>query len=519
MKDFVETILDFELADDVSGLLSYVQNAGQTADQLIYSTYRLLLDGRYRPAYILAMMVMNAGYHNPTSSLALSIGGLLNQNPEEELRGLKSLLALSKTARPEQKQVFFSDVVSPVMSLLLKDLLEDWDHNQVFRLGEILRAAVPEFREVFDWHLQPPPLTLEDILKKGRGKAALVQLSSPPPGMPRKPRRAVIAVREKFFPHRSWARLFDGGPRLQAAMSAYGWQTAFYGMKFDDLSEDYLNVIALCKRHQADILILDDDLCLTHENTLIGRSIVIQRLRQDLPKMKIMSFLFDTWSIDPKTLQATGALLDGIWDVTSPSLPLWNDPALAGKVLHAPLPHAGNFYSPSLPLGSRLSFSGSISRFNWQRALWLSGCRVFGVPVEQKISKHRSDGLSALDSYRAYMQELAQAPCSLNFSMRKDRSRIVTGRSFEVILAGSLLVQESTPDMHSYFISGEHFLEFSTFSELMAVVRFISENREAVESIRRQGYAFARTMYDDEKIIGYLDNLMFSDIASCPRVI
>ena len=509
MKDFVETLIAYERGGDINGLLRYVQNADQTPDQLIYASYRLLLDGFVHLAYILAMVVMNAGYHNPTSSLALAIGGLFYENPQEELRGLKSLLALSKTAPPDQKKVFFNNVVSPVMSLLLKELLENWDHDQVSRLGEILRAAVPEFRDIFDWHIQPPVLTLEEIRKKGGGAVPLIQHSGPSSDVPRKPRRVVVAVREKFFPHRSWARLFDGGPRLQAAMNTYGWETAFFGMKFDDLSEDYLGIIDLCKRHRAELLILDDDLCLSHENTLMGRSIVIDRLRQEMPGMKIMSFLFDTWSIDPAVLKSAISALDGIWDVTSPSLPLWNDPELAGRVLHAPLPHVGNYFPPRLPLDSRLFFSGSISRFNWQRALWLSACRKHGLPVEHRVSKHHCDGLPALESYRAYMQELVQAPCSLNFSMRKDLSRVVTGRSFEVILAGSLLIQEYTPDMHRYFIPGKHFLEFSTFSELVGLVRFVSEHPEEAEAIRRNGYAFARERYDDDKIIGYLDRLLF----------
>jgi spore maturation protein CgeB len=93
--------------------------------------------------------------------------------------------------------------------------------------------------------------------------------------------------------------------------------------------------------------------------------------------------------------------------------------------------------------------------------------------------------------------------------MRPNLSRILTGRFFETVLAGALLIQEETPEMDHYLVAGEHFLAFRTVSELRAIVRFIAEHPEQAEAIRRQGNAFARARYNDEALIASLDAHLF----------
>ena len=154
-------------------------------------------------------------------------------------------------------------------------------------------------------------------------------------------------------------------------------------------------------------------------------------------------------------------------------------------------------------------FSGSVRGFNCPRAFWLSTAEHLNLPIKIKLSTHEEDGLSALESYALYMRGLTEATCCLNLTMRLDLDHIVVGRSFEAILAGALLVQEATPGMHRYFIAGEHYLEFSTLAELSAIARFINENREEAEEIRRRGNAFALEHYSDEKLVGYLDALLY----------
>jgi spore maturation protein CgeB len=94
--------------------------------------------------------------------------------------------------------------------------------------------------------------------------------------------------------------------------------------------------------------------------------------------------------------------------------------------------------------------------------------------------------------------------------MRQDLTTfLVTGRSFEILAAGSLLVQEACPDMDCFFIAGEHYLPFSTFAELRGIVDFLRRQPEEAERVRRAGNAFYRARYHDDKLIGYLDHALY----------
>ena len=127
------------------------------------------------------------------------------------------------------------------------------------------------------------------------------------------------------------------------------------------------------------------------------------------------------------------------------------------------------------------------------------------------------DRLPTLENHAHHRQCLAEETCYLNFSIQPDQTSPVTSFCFETILGGSLLVQEASPEMHRYFVPGEHYLEFSTLAELSSIARFITEQREEAEEIRRCGNVFSRERYSDEKLIGYIDKVLyFPDQPSAP---
>ena len=142
---------------------------------------------------------------------------------------------------------------------------------------------------------------------------------------------------------------------------------------------------------------------------------------------------------------------------------------------------------------------------------------LFRSPIELQMSTHTEDGIPILESYTDYMRRIEKSACALNFSMRSDLSRTITGRSFEAPLAGALLIQEDAPEMDYYFVAGEHYLRFSSVAELRAIARYIAEKPEEAEEIRRAGNAFARAQYNDGKLVGYLDKQLFYRTTSPDR--
>jgi hypothetical protein len=508
MNSIAEALLLLDGENDLDGMIRYAQDGSHAPNDMVHAVYQLLVSGGFRPAFIIAMLLANAGHQNPVAAMALAVGGMVFGNAEEESRGLTSLQAHLDFLNAEQSASFYTSVMEPVIKRLLESALRTSDNDLVLRILKILKAGAPRFRTILDLDAAAPALTLEELRRRGRERSRLITYPSPPATAPRQARRAMVAVRELFFPNHPRSRPMDLGPRLVAAMENYGWQTGFFGIQCANLMDDYKNLAEACIAQETELLILDDNL-IEAEYALPARAEMIAHLRRELPSLKVVSILFDTWILTPAAMTDALASVDCVWEATSPSLPLWQEPAFAGKLLHMQIPHAGAGSPPVLPLNSSVSFCGGVKGYNWHRAFWLAGADSLKLPIEQRLSSHMTDGLPPLESYAVYMRQLSEAPCSLNLSMRSDQTCIVTGRCFETIFSGSLLLQEATPDMDYYFTAGEHYLEFSTMAELSAIVRFITTNRDEAEEIRRCGNAFARERYSDDMLIGYLDRKLF----------
>lgn len=505
MNPLLETIFRLDAGGRYAETIRFLHEQ-RDAPTIPHEIYQLLLQSRFLEAYVLAQLFRGRGAANPILAFAQALGGFLFGNVIDEAQGAATLSAMVDALGDAQKQVLGRGVVHPVVSqVITSDASIVRDHQRALRILEIYKAGLPLLRPIFDWTAEAPPLIPEELTRQGRARAQLIRFTGPPAGAPRKPWRAIVAMRKHVFPGKADSRLFEMGLRFESAMKVYGWRASYLGLTFNHRT-DYAAITDVCLRVKADILFLDDYPVLapgTHDD----RSTMLAELRRKRPTMKVVAVHLDPWQIDPSILVKTGAEVDAIW-AHFPANPVWRDPALADKFIPVPFPHAGNLGQPTTPLSTQLTFSGAVFAYNWHRALWLAGV-LHGLPLGLQMSTHTEDGIPILDSYAAYFRRIEESACAVNFSMRPDLSRIITGRAFETLLAGALLVQEEAPDMDSYFIPGEHYLSFATVPELRAIARFIAENPEAAEDIRRTGNAFARAQYNDEKLIGYLDKQLF----------
>jgi hypothetical protein len=507
MDALLGTISALDAKGDYQGIHAQLQNTLGEVNELIFATGQLLIGGRYQAAYLVSKRLFYAGVRHPIAALAQAIGGVLFDEPGEEVLGRTHLSSLVDGFNPAQQVTFFKKVVEPVTYKLT-----DWHYANskveiLLRLLEVLKAATPVLREVFDTNADVPPFDLAQHIRASRERARLIEFKSRPQGVPRDPRKGLVAMRERIFPRDPGSRPLDIGPRIAAAMNAYGWSTAFHGLKCVADVDDYGALTIACLRLKPDVLVIDDHLIQVPE-LRHPRAEMIAILRQALPSLKIVAFHPDPWELDVNTLREASAMLDAVWTGAS-SLPVWNYPDLQPKVIKMPLPHVGNYIAPEGPLPERITFVGSIKGFNYHRVYWLVTALASGLPIDWDISKHNDDGLSAIDSFAAYMQRVAKTGIQINFSMRPDLSRITTGRVFETLLSGALLVTEHSPDMDYHFVSGEHYLGFSSFSELCSIIQFIKEHPGEASAIRQCGYEFARQNYSDERIISRLDDFIF----------
>lgn len=507
MNALLDTISALDAKDDFQGLHARLQDTLSEVHELILAAGQFLISARFQSAYLISKRLHATGIRHPVPVLAQAIGGLLFGDPNDELQGRAMLVELADNLSSSQQGTFFEKIVQPVTYKLTDLYYLRGDIEGQLRLLEILRACTPQIRHVFDFQAKVPRFDLDQHIRAGRERSRVVRHELPPAGMPREHRRVIVAMREMVFPGRPGSRRFEVGPRITAGMNLYGWTATGHGFSCLAGADDYGVLTAACREQKPDVLVIDDHLIQVPELRR-PRAEMIALLRKTLPSLKIVSLDPDPWELDVGTIREAAAHVDVIW-TGSGTLPVWSYPDLAQKVFVAPWPPANIFFEPTSSLPTSLSFTGSIKGFNYHRVYWQAASKHYNLPIDWRISTHEDDGLPVLDSYAAYVRRIADAGISLNFSMRPDLTRITTGRVFETIFSGALLVTEYTPDDDSFLVQGEHYLAFSTFAELRSIIQFIAEQPEAANAVRRRGYAYAREHYSDEKIIGYLDHMLY----------
>jgi hypothetical protein len=464
--------------------------------------YQLLMEQRFLEAYMTARLYRGVGTANVVVHIACAVGGFLFGDPQDERNSVAELAAFVDSCDADARLLVSDGIMRPVIQhIVLRDASLIDDADRALRLLEITKAGSMTFRTLFNWDEVVAPLNVPTSSGSRRPSPPLVSIPDTLNHEARCSNRAVVAVRERVFPDLAASRLYDMGPRIVAAMSRYGWTATHFPLGLIDYDADIRGMLAACEAAQADLLLIDEPIQASGE--LQSRAQFITTLRQNRPGIRIISLQFDPWGIPRDVLQGIAAIVDGVW-TNSPSMPIWDDRMFAGKMIYVPFPHAGQGGITHLRPTPDLTLSGGIFAYNWPRIFWLATKR-HGIPINFVRSNHQSDDMSVLDSYAAYMKRLASTGCSLNFSMRQDGSRVLTGRLFETLLAGALLVQEDTDDAEHYVVPGEHYLRFSSVAELRAIVQFIAEQPEQADIIRRRGNAFAHACYNDDRLISAFD--------------
>ncbi len=508
MDDFIQAIEQYDLKEDYQGLGQYVISTGKKAQDLVFPVHVLIHNRRYSAAYTLALLTQNSGFNNVVLAFALAIGGSMFNNQSALQHALAFLRVAVRSATPEQHRLI-KEITEPAFDRLAQMAIQFNSPIFTLNLLEILKAVFPYMDQQFTWLDDVPELDVEAIRARGHAHSKLIRNPLPPADAPKVRRRVVVAVRSLSNPNDPTSRPQDIGPRIVKAMQEYGWDAHFYGIACQNLQQDYQDITNLCRQINAELLVLDDHIIVSSFGRP-ARVEMINTLHQELPGFRVVSAQFDTWAIPTEIFLEASAVVDAFWESTSPSLPAWSDPVFANKpILRTQLPHGGRYGQKNIPLKQHITFLGAVQGFNWHRVFWLAAATKYNLPIEVKLVSHSDDGLSAMESYAGYMERIAEATCALNLSTRPNHMQIVTGRCFESMISGSLLIQEETPDLDYYFIAGEHYLPFSNITELRSICKFIQTRPAEAEEIRRRGTEFARDCYSDEKIIGSLDKMLY----------
>ena len=328
------------------------------------------------------------------------------------------------------------------------------------------------------------------------------------PGQPARTGRAIFFMRRHYFGPNS--RLHDMGPRFASALEGAGWPCLLVDPGFDGQIPQAPSTDAMLAHitaHEADLVLIDHFGINMIPDQWERFSNDARRIR---PGVKLVHIGFDPWLASSwPQLAIFGRQVDLIWSHT-PDGAYWDELGLRDKLFYFPFPVGVPLDQlPARRPNAAIAFYGAVESYNLSRAYWLSGLKKALIRIDQHVTNHRDDGVNPLESYRHYLGRFCQYDRLLSFSLRTDGSRMLTGRSFETVFSGGLLIQERVDHLDFYLTPDDHYFRFETFPDLIDLVCYLDENPRIAQAAAARGHTHYLTHFNDGILIRQLALKLF----------
>jgi hypothetical protein len=221
-----------------------------------------------------------------------------------------------------------------------------------------------------------------------------------------------------------------------------------------------------------------------------------------------VGIFFDSWMGSATSVKNyADVYFDWFWCPNAPASPIGKE------ALDFPMPLGVAMKSlkelrQSVAVDNRVRFKGSIEHVNLARFYWKSTLSKTGI-CDFNDHPHKNDGLSVSDSYVEYLKEIANSAACLNFSMRGDGQRVITGRAFESIAIGQPLLQEFANGLSNYFSSDEHYFEFKNVEDLLGFFDRMDKDPSDFVYRAENGYLFWDARYADDMLVRHFNKKFF----------
>jgi hypothetical protein len=150
--------------------------------------------------------------------------------------------------------------------------------------------------------------------------------------------------------------------------------------------------------------------------------------------------------------------------------------------------------APTVPFGTipRVCFVGSINTECPARVAWWAEAARSGIPLDVYLTDHAAaDQRSDQD----YVNLLCGYQVSVNFTRRHSGVRIATGRCFETLLAGGLLLEEDNVDTRYFLKPGAHYVGFDNLTDLQQATTALLADPALRRRIARDGQAWVEKYF------------------------
>lgn len=311
--------------------------------------------------------------------------------------------------------------------------------------------------------------------------------------------RVVVMIRRHYFGSES--RLHDIGPRFKTAFDDQGWNCDLIDPLYDGTDVGPADLVLVEDQHLRRYVFRKD---------IGGYTDLLTRLRRRGARLGLVEL--DPWATRFEVrLRDEPKLYDFVWTMAPGMVRDGSIAGIAACVMPFPVGFGRLFEEvagQATPAAGPPAFVGGVEEYNFHRYFWMLAGMGFRQPLAFEVTSHAGQAMSAEDSARAYLAKLTAAPACLSFTMRANGQRLVVGRAFDVLRAGRLLVQEWSSDMHYYFQSGTHYVEFATPEELEDISLRLRDHPETYSDIRAAGADFFAANYCDRAVARHLTTFL-----------
>lgn len=149
-----------------------------------------------------------------------------------------------------------------------------------------------------------------------------------------------------------------------------------------------------------------------------------------------------------------------------------------------------------VPLPSRgLLFIGSLAQYH--RSMLIGALLVAGLDFTAIVGNER---LRLAPDYDAYSKLLASSRAVLNIAVHHEHERLVTGRCWETIAVGGLLLEQAGSGLNRFFAPYRHYIPWTSHGDIATAYRFLEREDELRQAMIASAQNWAARHYSPKQV-------------------
>ncbi len=207
---------------------------------------------------------------------------------------------------------------------------------------------------------------------------------------------------------------------------------------------------------------------------------------------KLIGFMGDVWARHwIKIANYWNSVADMIVYIV-PEGPFLKASTSSDKMLSTPYPVNSRNFFPDPVKNLDLSFFGS---YAYLRPFWLTHALRAAARLGLKTNIREHERTSDCPTVAEYAEILRRSRMVMNFSSRSAQAKIITGRVWQALNSGALLLEEENEQTRYFFVPFVHYAPFGNARQLGHFIEFFHKNPDQADLMGRSALVFCQEHY------------------------